>query len=126
MMRPPAARLLTPSESKSVRSSPQDVDRTVPTRWVLVEKDMGTGLPTESKARLVLQCFCDPDAGGLDVSSPTLSQDAFLLLLLVVASRRWKLCVADIKGAFMTSRPVQRKGNSVCVSPQTVALSRRS
>eukprot|EP00971_Amphidinium_carterae_P341058 6479678-Amphidinium_carterae.1 len=60
--------------------------------------------------------FKDPDLGEFEVSSPTLSRDAMPFVLLTVASYKWKLVVADIKGAFMTSRPLQRECGDIYAS----------
>eukprot|EP00971_Amphidinium_carterae_P219737 4362602-Amphidinium_carterae.1 len=109
ILQPHAAQLLSLEESKRVRHDPTMAKRIIPTRWVLVEKDMGTGTATKAKARLVLQGYKDPDLGEFEVSSPTLSRDALPFVLLMVASRKWQLFVGDIKGAFMTSRPLQRE-----------------
>eukprot|EP00971_Amphidinium_carterae_P045554 896617-Amphidinium_carterae.1 len=77
---------------------------------------MGTGVSSQAKARLVLQGFKDPDLGEFEVSSPTLGRDALPFVLLTVASNQWKLFVADIKGASMTSRPLQRECGDIYAS----------
>eukprot|EP00971_Amphidinium_carterae_P173220 3434410-Amphidinium_carterae.2 len=109
VLQPQSAKLLDLQESVKVRNTPSLSDRIVPTRWVLVEKDMGPAEPTKAKARLVLQGFRDPDLHDLDVSSPTLSKDSLPIVLQVIACQKWKLLIADIKGAFMKSRPLNRK-----------------
>ena len=108
ILRPEAADLLSLAESLRIRQDESLRSRIVPTRWVLVEKDVGPGTDSVAKARLVLQGFKDPDLGELDVSSPTLSRDALPVLLQVIATMRWKLLLVDIKGAFMSSRPLER------------------
>eukprot|EP00971_Amphidinium_carterae_P000773 15189-Amphidinium_carterae.1 len=76
ILQPHSSRLLYLSDSVDIRNSHQLRDRIVPTRWVLVEKDMGQNEPTKAKARLVLQGFRDPDLQDLDVASPTPSKDS--------------------------------------------------
>eukprot|EP00971_Amphidinium_carterae_P349782 6491220-Amphidinium_carterae.1 len=116
ILRPHASQLLSVKESRLVRENAELRRRIIPTRWVLVEKDVGEDLPTQAKARLVLQGFKDPDIGDLEVSSPTLSKDALPLLLIVIASMKWTLFIADVKGAFMTSRPLDREGGALYAS----------
>ena len=108
ILRPEAARLVPLSESLAYRKDENLAPRIVPTRWVLIEKSLGPGLESMAKARLVLQGFKDPDLGDLDVASPTLARDTLPILLQVIASMTWKLNLIDIKGAFMSSRPLSR------------------
>ena len=116
ILRPEAAELLTLDNSRRIREDPELRKRVVPTRWVLVEKDQGPGEETTAKARLVVQGFRDPDLGDLEVASPTLSKDSLLLILQMLASFQWRLCIADIKGAFMSSRPLCREGGELYAS----------
>eukprot|EP00971_Amphidinium_carterae_P331225 6464670-Amphidinium_carterae.2 len=55
ILEPQSSKLLSLQESVEVRDNPELRKRIVPTRWVLVEKDMGPSEPTKAKARLVLQ-----------------------------------------------------------------------
>ena len=108
ILRPEAARLIPLSESLDIRKNVEKSARVVPTRWVLTEKDMGLKSDTMAKARLVLQGFKDPDLGDLDVAAPTLARDTLPILLQVIASLQWNLTLLDIKGAFMSSRRLER------------------
>ena len=116
ILRPDAAELLSLKESLDIQKNPQTRSRVIPTRWVLVEKDMGKGESTQAKARLVLQGYKDPDLGEMEVSSPTLHRDSLSILLQMIASYRWRLRIIDIKGAFMSSRPLQREQGDVYAS----------
>eukprot|EP00971_Amphidinium_carterae_P145961 2893124-Amphidinium_carterae.2 len=109
ILQPHSAKLLSLEDSVRIRETPELRERIVPTRWVLVEKDMGVGEATKAKARLVLQGFRDPDLHDLEVASPTLSKDSLPVVLQVIASFKWTMLIADIKGAFMKSRPLNRK-----------------
>ena len=109
ILRPDAGELLSVSESQEIRSCPLRSKRILPTRWVLVEKDMGLGQESMAKARMVVQGYQDPDLGELEISSPTLHKDSFLMILQMIVSFRWDFVLADIKGAFMSSRPLQRE-----------------
>ena len=120
ILRPEAVELLSLEDSEKVRQDPETRKRVVPTRWVLVEKDQGVGQETLAKARLVVQGFRDPDLEDLEVASPTLSKDSLPLILQMLASFRSELFIADIKGAFMSSRPLQREGGDLFAAlPQT-------
>eukprot|EP00971_Amphidinium_carterae_P113979 2258445-Amphidinium_carterae.1 len=91
ILQPHAAQLLSLEESKKLRKDPIAGKRIIPTRWVLVEKDMGTGVASKAKARLVLQGFKDPDLGEFVVMPCPLfcslwlaTSGSFLLLTLRV------------------------------------------
>ena len=115
ILRPEAARLPTLEESVQIRQASQSSKRIVPTRWVLVDKHVGPDSDSIAKARLVLQGFRDPDLGDIEVSSPTLGKDAFPLILQILASMRCdgSSSIADIKAAFMSSRPLERAQGSI-------------
>ena len=113
ILRPEASELLSLTESREIRECPQRSKRIVPTCWVLVEKDMGLDLETQAKARMVVQGFRDPDLGDIEISSPTLHKDSLLVILQMMATFKWTLILADIKGAFMSSRPLQRDQGSL-------------
>ena len=116
ILRPEASELLSLGESLEIRLCPERARRIVPTRWVLVDKDLGPKLETSAKARLVVQGYMDPDLGEVELSSPTLHKDSLGLLLQMIASFRWRLVIADIKGAFMSSRPLQRSQGDLFAS----------
>eukprot|EP00971_Amphidinium_carterae_P086631 1714404-Amphidinium_carterae.1 len=50
ILQPHAAQLLSLEDSKAIRMDPTACKRIIPTRWVLVEKDMGTGVESKAKA----------------------------------------------------------------------------
>ena len=63
--------------------------------------------PVRVKARWCLQGHLDPDlhdkALAGDLQSPTLSQLGRALLFQLIASKRWRLMLGDVKGAFLAS-----------------------
>ena len=63
--------------------------------------------PERVKARWCLQGHLDPDVGVKaitgDLQSPTLSQVARHLLFQLISSKKWKLKLGDIKGAFLSA-----------------------
>ena len=84
-------------------------DRFVGSRFVVTSK------PEEGeeriKARWCLQGHLDPDvtkkilAGACH--SPTMSQLSRSLILQLLASKRWQMCLGDIKGAFLEAGPLK-------------------
>ena len=116
ILRPGAAQLISLEDSMKIRRCPRQSKRIIPTRWVLIEKDMGLNQPSDAKARFVVQGFKDPDLGEMEIASPTLHKDSLLLILQLIASMRWVLVIADIKGAFMSSRPLHREQGELYAS----------
>ena len=108
IQKPHATRVLDLKETRKIRSCPSLSKRIIRTRWVLTEKEHETGEATTAKARLVIQGHNDPDVGEVECASPTLSREALPILLLGIAGCKWTMHIADIKGAFMNSRALNR------------------
>lgn len=94
-------------KAKKIKS--QHPDRFIGSRFVCAKKVDEEG--TRNKARWCLQGYTDPDfknklVNGL-LNSPTLSQLARSLVLQVLVSKKWTMCLGDIKGAFLESGPIQ-------------------
>ena len=86
-------------------------DRFIGSRFVCTHKVDEDGPRT--KARWCLQGHSDPDFkdkinSGL-CHSPTLSQIARAWVLQIIVSKRWTMCLGDIKGAFLEAGPLQSR-----------------
>ena len=86
-------------------------DRFIGSRFVCTRKIEEEG--TRTKARWCLQGHSDPDFkdkinSGL-CHSPTLSQIARAFVLQIIVSKRWTLCLGDIKGAFLEAGPLNSR-----------------
>ena len=105
-----AIRVLTPVQAKSVRQQPNP--RIIPTRMVVIIKKDDDGNDIV-KARWVMLGFRDPDAAKLastnSRASPTITQNARMVTLQLLASMKWRMQLGDIKGAFMESDPLDRE-----------------
>ena len=79
--------------------------RIMTSRWVLTWKmdDKAPGGP-KAKARLVVRGYQDPELHQVDTDSPTLSRDARMILLQVIASSKWRVQNFDIKTAFLRGK----------------------
>eukprot|EP00435_Cladocopium_sp_Y103_P022015 s1030_g5.t1 len=93
------------------RLSAKYPDRFIGSRFVCTHKVDEDGART--KARWCLQGHSDPDFkdkinSGL-CHSPTLSQIARALALQIIVSKRWTLCLGDIKGAFLEAGPLHSR-----------------
>eukprot|EP00971_Amphidinium_carterae_P335912 6472001-Amphidinium_carterae.7 len=75
-------------------------------------------MPTKAKARLVLQGCKDPDLGDLEPRGgfPHAQQRCSPDIFPDHCSMKWHLFIADVKGAFMTSRPLDREGGAIYAS----------
>ena len=92
-----AAGLVLGPEAEQVRR--QMPNRIMGSRYVITIKQEDDA-PERVKARWCLQGHFDPDLG---VKSPTLSQVARHLLFQLIASKKWRLKLGDIKGAFLSA-----------------------
>ena len=105
-----AVQVMSIERSRQIRTHRND--RIIPSRYVLVLKKDEQG-NLKVKARLVMKGFGDPDEPKLVrsgmTSSPTVSQNARMVALQIIASSKWVLQMADIKGAFMESDKLQRE-----------------
>ena len=77
-------------------------ERLLKSRFVLTEAEAGSSPLTENiKARWCVRGYLDPDLLHLDTSAPTLSAEGFAIAMQVIASRKWRLNIADVEGAFL-------------------------
>ena len=99
------------SGQKAQNIKEKQSDRFTGRRFVIVEKSEDGN--KRIKARWCLQGHLDPDFEDKINSgvcqSPTLPQLARTLALQVLASKRWTMCLGDIKGAFLEAGPLQPK-----------------
>ena len=70
---------------------------------------------TEIKSRWCIKGYKDPAILEVERQSPTLSADALSVVLQVIASKKWRLTVADIEGAFLQGHGMKRPGGKVYV-----------
>jgi len=109
LLEKPAVRVWTGNKAKTIRE--KHPDRFIGSRFVITEKTEDQS--TRIKARWCLQGHLDPDFrkkidSGL-CHSPTLSLLARSLILQVLASKKWTMCLGDIKGAFLEAGPLQKQ-----------------
>ena len=105
----PAVKVWTGAKAQQILT--KHPDRFVGSRFAIVEKSEDQC--TRIKARWCLQGHLDPDfrekiTSGL-CHSPTLSQLARALILQVLVSKKWTMCLGDVKGAFLEAGPLDAK-----------------
>ena len=105
----PAIKVWKGVRAQNIRE--RHADRFIGSRFVIVEKTEDQN--TKIKARWCLQGHLDPDfnakiSSGL-CHSPTLSQLARSLVLQILASKKWVLCLGDVKGAFLEAGELHPK-----------------
>ena len=59
----------------------------------------------------------DPDAESLTVYAPTPQTETVMTALAIIASKGWKLAVADAKNAFCQSDKLERPKGAIYVEP---------
>lgn len=64
------------------------------------------------KARWCIRGYLDPDVLDVKTASPTLSNEAFAVVLQILASFQWKLTIADIEGAFLQGDEISRQNGT--------------
>ena len=75
-------------------------------RWVITSKVVkGTAV---TKARLVARGFEDAEIGDRQTDSPTCSRESIRLVLSMIASKKWKCNMMDVKTAFLQGKPLER------------------
>ena len=93
-------------------------------RWILTWKplDEETRLASDNpdktrkaKARIVVLGFMDPSLDQLQRDSPTMSRLSRMLVLQLIASKRWNLMSFDIRTAFLQGQP--QKGRLLALEP---------
>ncbi|CAE7240458.1 RE1 [Symbiodinium sp. CCMP2592] len=69
----------------------------------------------ELKCRWCVKGYLDPDAESLLRQAPTLSGDGLAMVLQMIASRGWDLEIADVEGAFLQGKPLERSAGPIYV-----------
>ena len=104
-----ATRVLKGKDAAHART--KHPDRFIGSRFVVTQKDDEDG--KRLKARWCLQGHLDPDVMSKVAEgachSPTMSQMSRALVLQILVSMKWQMCLGDIKGAFLESGPLQAK-----------------
>lgn len=116
-----AVRPLSPEGSAYVRAhyASRIMTSMLALKW---KEDGDASLPAQrvAKARWAIRGCGDPDlkepCWDKATQSPTLSIEARHLILQLLASNNWKMCLGDVKGAFMESPPLERKNGKVYAS----------
>ena len=109
MLSKPAVKVHTGAEAERIkRECPH---RFIGSRFVITEKvEEGD---QRIKARWCLQGHLDPDFRTKVTDgachSPTMSQLSRALLLQILASKRWRMCLGDVKGAFLEAGAIKHK-----------------
>ena len=84
-------------------------DRIMSSRWILTwKKDEAHPEGRKAKARLVVRGYQDPEIDQVSTESPTLTRDARMLLLQVIATKQWRLQNFDVTTAFLRGRADER------------------
>ena len=109
MLSKAATRVHKGAEAQRIRD--KYPDRFVGSRFVVTNKVDEDG--EHVKARWCLQGHLDPDVMSKVSSgmchSPTMSQLSRSLLLQILVSKRWRMCLGDIKGAFLEAGPLKER-----------------
>ncbi|CAE7879526.1 GIP, partial [Symbiodinium microadriaticum] len=79
-----------------------DSKRILKSRFVVTEAEPQSSPQTcDLKARWCIRGYLDPDLLDLDTSAPTLTMEGFAVAMQLLASKKWKLNIADVEGAFL-------------------------
>lgn len=70
---------------------------------------------TEIKYRWCIQGYKDPDVYEVERQSPTLSMDALMICLQLLASKKWRMIISDVEGAFLQGEKLDRKRGKIFV-----------
>ena len=113
-----AVSIVAPSAAKDIRRDRQSSQRILPSRFVITKKPSDT-TPGEFKvkARWCIRGYLDPDLLQVEKQSPTLTSEAFSLVLQVSASRGWHFTIADVEGAFLQGDKLVRPEGQLYVEP---------
>ena len=87
---------------------PDEGQRSISCRWVLVDKVLDDG-SIKPKARLVVRGFQERDVQDVDTFSPTCSKSSWRALLMVAADRGWAPVAIDISTAFLQGGALERE-----------------
>ena len=88
-------------------------NRILESRFVYTSDD-GTPCGT-LKARWCIRGYLDPDLMNLETASPTLSSEGLAISLQLIASKGWRMSIADIEAAFLRGDVLDRKQGVVLV-----------
>ena len=69
------------------------------------------------KARWCIRGYLDPALMELDTTAPTLSAEGFALTTQLIASKGWKLQIADVEGAFLGGDRLDPQRGRLFVEP---------
>ena len=109
MQSKPSVKVWTGADAERIRR--ERPDRLIGSRFVVTEKVEEEG--SRIKARWCLQGHLDPDVEAKVLSgachSPTMSHLSRSLLLQLLVSKRWRLCLGDVKGAFLEAGPLKKQ-----------------
>lgn len=85
-------------------------------RWVITSKVVN-GVSV-AKARLVARGFEDSEVKGRQTDSPTCSKESIRVVLAIIASKKWKCQMLDVKTAFLQGKQLER---DIYIKPPTEA-----
>ena len=75
-----------------------------------------------AKSRWCVVGWQDPDIHEIERSSPMPTDTSINVAAQIIASRRWKMRIRDVKQAFSQSRPSNRRRPLACRAPRTGAF----
>ena len=108
-------RIHTGVEAKKLRDE-QPKERFLGSRFVKTRReDPNQPGKTEIKCKWCVKGFRDPDIYEMNRQLPTLSMEALMVTLQILASNQWLLHIADVEGAFLQGETLKRKNGRVFV-----------
>ena len=91
-------------------------DRLLSSRFVITRSDDAEKLKKGLvKARWCIRGYLDPDLLELDTAAPTLSPEGLAVVLQVLATKKWDLCIGDVEAAFLRGDDIERPRGRVLV-----------
>lgn len=89
-------------------------ERFLENRFVKTRRDdPNTPGKKELKCRWCIKGYLDPDLMELERQSPTLSMEGLSICLQIISSKKWRLIIADVEGAFLQGEPLRRKAGKL-------------
>ena len=99
-------------------------ERVLGMRWVLTWKPLedqeGQNVGKKAKARLIIKGYQDPDLLSVPREAPTLSSLGRNSILAEASKRRFKVCLGDIKTAFLNGDQTELDRNIFAEPPEDV------
>ena len=109
MLSKPSVKIWSGKDAQRIKRD--HADRFVGSRFLITRKVDEEG--SRIKARWCIQGHSDPDVVTKDFSgacdSPTMSEMSRALLLQIMVSNKWQMCLGDVKAAFLESGPLKEK-----------------